>query len=486
MKNLNDFILNFRGIFLLLFVMFISYTVANIFLSMELNDFLKKFLIIVICILFLKVAASTSMENLVILLILMLPFPIFINIGSKDVGTTNTLAIYLVFIIYVVRKIIRKEPIFSDRPLFYMVLFLIVAYVVSFANTPWFARESALRRFSVFISCIIIFYLVINDVKTKKTIVRIIDAMSVASFLEAIVVIYQLLFPTKSSFLQIFGTKVIDLDQRYSALENLRIAGTFGFDYEIVSEFFAINILIHFFIIQKLKKSFKRKLYIMNLAFLVVAMISTGTRGGIIALFAVIMLVSFFAKKNLKITKNFILIFTLGTLFFGTIFFFSENIPYLKNLYERFTKTEFQGIVPDTRIVVWKVVLPIIMENPWIGHGPQAIGDAKLVRYANPHSMYLYYLFNIGIIGTVGVLCFFGAVFWRGYATIKRHCDNEIVFLTIVLIGAFMVFVVDEYKISYQRHSNMQQFVWIIFALIVSLSRVAGSGNGDDSKIFKS
>ena len=375
--------------------------------------------------------------------------------------------------IYVVSKIIKKESIFSDMPLFYIVLFLIVAYVVSFANTPWFARESALRRFSIFISCVMVFYIVINSIRSKKAIIRTIDVITVACFLEALVVIYQLMFPTKSGFLQFFGSRVVDLDQRYSSLEKLRIVGTFGFDFGTVSEFFAMNIALQFFRIQTLNKSLKRRSYIICLLVTIIALVATGTRGGIMAMFLGMLITMFMAKKYLSFTKNFFLVFIVGVLLFSIMIVFAENLPYVANLYERFIGTEFQGVVPDTRVEAWTIIKPIIMEHPLIGHGPYAMGKGGTIKYMNPHNTYFYYLFNIGIIGLLGVLWFFGGVLWHGLTAFRKQCDHEMKYILIGLIGAFMVFVIDELSVSYLRHSNMQQFVWIVFGLVVSASRIA-------------
>jgi len=449
----------------------LAFIISIAVLILPLQIFVKFFVILIVAMLILIFTFSLSMENILSLLMLMIPLPIFINLGGKDMGTTITLAIFLIFFIYSIKRVLRKEQILPHRPLFIPLMFLVLCYAISFMNMPILAMSSALRRCSVFVSCIIIFYLVINNLRSKKAIYRIIDVLTIACFLEATILIIQLIFPENSSFLQFFGNRVVDLGERYSQMENLRIVGTFGFGYEIVSEFLAINILIQFFWIQKLKKSTKKYLYIICLILSAIAMVSTATRGSIIALIVGILFTSFLARKHLNLSKQFILFCLLALLFASITFFFAEKVPYVSNLYQRFINTRIDGFIPDTRVVVWKQFIPGIMEHPWIGHGPYATGE--LGRYTvPPHSIFLYYLFSIGAIGTLVVLWFFAGIFWYGFSAIRKQCDQEMVYIIIVLLGAFLVFMIDEIKVSYLRCSNMQQFIWFIFALIISASQI--------------
>ena len=416
---------------------------------------------------------TISTENVIAFLILIIPFPIIVNFGGKDLGSSITVAIYVIFISYIIGMIIRKKTILPDRPLLFIVMFIILCYVVSFSNTPWQGRENAVRKFSEFISCVILFYLVINNINTKKAIFKIVDMITIICFIQALIVLFQVLFPTESGFLTFFAGKGTDLAKSYDKMEDLRIMGTVTFDYELLSEYFSMNILMQLILLRNLEKSIKKNSYIICLIFSSVALIATGSRGGIVALFVGFILISLITKEQLKLSKSLFVFCVTCMLLYGVMFIFAEYFPYVANVFDRLTKTRYEGLIPDTRTMVWEAVWPIIMQNPWIGHGPQSIARSGIKMWIDPHSTYLNYLFNIGIIGTSGILIFFGRIFWTGYRAIKKQYDKDMTYLLVGLLGAFLVFIINEYKISYLRDATIQQFVWLIFALIVAAAKIA-------------
>lgn len=482
---MNDNMLNYKKAILLLVVAYAAYILANLVMGMEIADFMKKGLILVVCVLFLKVALSTSMEKLIILLVLMLPFPVYINFG-KDLGTSITLAIYLVFFVEITRKMMRKEPPFPYRPLIAVLIYISVCYVISFSNTQWFGRENALRAMSIFGSCGMIFYMVVNSIQRKDSFLKIIDFISIMCFVESLLIIYQVIFPAHSGFINFFASRVIDVTERYAAMEaakgGIRVIGTIATDYGLISVFFAMNIIIQFFRIQSLKQSIKKKLYVLCILFSCFALVSIGTRGGFIALFIGMLIILTMSKSYIKVGKNIVLICILSLFLFGFMFIVSENFPHVANLFERLTGTEFEGVMPDTRVNVWKIVWPIVMEHPWIGWGPQNIGKSGIEVYMNPHNMYLTYIFNIGFIGTLGIMVFFCLIFWYGLRAIKKIKDTEMVYATVGLMGSYVVFLLTGLIGEYLRSSSMQQFVWIIFALIVSVAKISKDGYDKDLK----
>lgn len=480
-KDINEILLNYKRIFLLLVVAYVCFIIANMYLNMEIGDFLKKSLILFICIIFLRVVAAKSMVDLIALLILMLPFPVFINFG-KDLGTSITLGIYLVVSVYMLKNMMKKEVIFLYKPLFPVLIYITICYVVSFGNTPWFGRENALRNISVFVSCVAIFYMIVNNIQNRQAIFKIVDVITIMCFIESLLVIYEVLFPLHSGFINFFSSRVIDVDEMYAGMENLRIVGTIAADYELTSAFFAMNIVVQFFRIQSLKKSLKRKLYVFCLFCSSFALVSTGTRGGFVALIIAILIMLFLAKRYVSLTKNMVVIFVLGVFLVSVIFIISESMPHVSKLGERLSETQFEGVVPDHRVLVWKFVLPILAEHPWIGYGPQIIGKTGLIRYYDPHSMYFSYVFNIGILGASGIMVFLGAIFWKGFSALRKQQDSEMTHIIVGLLAAFMVFILQGLLSSYTRSNTMQQFVWIILALIVSVAKIVKNGSDEDFK----
>jgi O-antigen ligase len=477
--EISDFTFNAKRILILLGVIYLAYIFSGLIFQVSQQELYKYLVAVILFLLLIKFIHSISIENVIAFMILIIPFPIIINFGGKDLGSSITVIIYLIFISYILGIIIRKEIILPDRPLLKVVLFILVCYVVSFSNTPWQGRENAVRKFSEFVSCIIIFYLVINSITNKRAIFKIVDMITIICFIQAIIVLFQALFPSAAGFLNFFAGKGTDVGRSYRKMEDLRILGTITFDYELLSEYFSMNILMQLVLLRNLKRSFKKTSYIICLIFSSVALIATGSRGGVVSLIVGFIIISLLAKKQLKLSTSFIIFCSAGMLLLGVMLIFSAYMPYVANVFDRFTETKYEGLVPDTRVIVWKTSWPMIMQNPWIGHGPQSVAKSGLKIFVDPHSTYLYYLFNIGIVGTSGVILFFSRIFWIGYTAIKKQYDYEITYLLVALVGSFLVFIINEYKISYLRDSSIQQFVWLIFALIVAASQIAKKSCND-------
>ena len=82
-------------------------------------------------------------------------------------------------------------------------------------------------------------------------------------------------------------------------------------------------------------------------------------------------------------------------------------------------------------------------------------------------------------MGLAAVLVFMGGIFLNGREGLKAKYASGAINVLVALMGAFFVFIIDEIKISYLRSANLQQFVWIIFALIVAASRIIKNRPGD-------
>ncbi|MBC8550795.1 MAG: O-antigen ligase family protein [Candidatus Brocadiales bacterium] len=458
--------MNAKSILQLLIVLIASYVISKLFVRSDTLMFFKLFIAVVVILIFFKVALSSPLEKLLILIVLSIPFPVFPNIGGKDMDSTTTMLIFVVFFAYASNMIFERKPILPERPFILPVMMLVIAYMLSFINLPAAALSNGIRNMMVLISCVLFFYMVINTCKDEETLMKMLDLITIICFLEVLVVLVQIFFTEHSSVLHIFASKAVNLAEKYEGRAHIRVSGTFGFDYEMAAEFFAINGLIQYFRIQLLKHSLKRVLYILCFVLTLFALISTGTRGGVVSMFAGIFIVMFIAHKHVNAGKNLVIFAFLGVFFFALLLLLKDYLPLFGVLYDRFAGTKIEGGVPDTRSRVWSQIIPGIMNKPFIGHGPYSIG--KLRIFMDPHSMYLYYLFNVGIVGFIAAMSFFIQLIVSGYKALKESKSPIVSHALIMLFGATVVFLIDEIKIPWQRYSNFQQFIWFIFALLVS------------------
>jgi O-antigen ligase len=489
MFDISDYISNLKRILIFFLSIYLSYIIANLYLAIDIIIFIKVSIGIIVALLFLWLSCMMSIENLIVIIILFLPFPVFIHVG-KDLGTTNIVMIYTIFSIYWVRKFLNKEPIFNDRPLFNIAMLILLFYIISFINTPPELYNRALRKTSILVSCILLFYLIVNNIKSERAISKIVDTIVIISFIEALIILAQLFFPKQSSFLQFFspaGRRLISV-----TTEGKRLAGTFGFDYGASAVFFSICIFIQIFWVQILKDSSKRMLYFLCMATSFIAVISTGSRVGIVGLFGGILFMMIFYWKYFNF-RNLIIVFSLFIiLFFGTTTFLARYSPDVANLYDRFVKRK---VDITQRSASWNYVMINVKKHPWIGNGVATsyknrvsiLGGRHYIlgrkRYA-PHNLLLACLQGIGILGTFWFVTFLGGVFWKSYISIVNSNDSEIKLISMILLGAFVVFLTTQIVTNFLRHSNLQQFVWAVMALLISASEIAKNKKSKELIIF--
>lgn len=76
---------------------------------------------------------------------------------------------------------------------------------------------------------------------------------------------------------------------------------------------------------------------------------------------------------------------------------------------------------------IWRPLLPGVMESPFVGRGHGSIlwSDAAKQRtilpVGHPHNAYLGALLDVGLIGTVAILCFLAHV-WRTFRRLAARC----------------------------------------------------------------
>ena len=136
------------------------------------------------------------------------------------------------------------------------------------------------------------------------------------------------------------------------------------------------------------------KKYLIYTIFIYLGEVCALTRSGWIAYFICILLLSFFAFKNKKIKRILVLLVVLAIATIG-INFISQN--QVSGRVEH-TKTEFSGEVESSkssstsaRIHILKVCLNVFKDSPFLGTGPDTLGERlskNYKNYVNEHIMF--------------------------------------------------------------------------------------------------
>lgn len=152
--------------------------------------------------------------------------------------------------------------------------------------------------------------------------------------------------------------------------------------------------------------------------------------------------------------------------------------------------TEMEGGIPATRQEGWPVAFAKIKEKPWFGEGPYfwTREDAEDIDQSPyefdeegglvsaydhfPHSLYLYLLRTVGIVGLLTVVGFFLRAWTILYGALRYESTGYRA--AIVRMGLFLIpaFLISQITLEFHRPNTMDyaQFVFALVGLLVGMS----------------
>lgn len=132
--------------------------------------------------------------------------------------------------------------------------------------------------------------------------------------------------------------------------------------------------------------------------------------------------------------------------------------------------------LPETRARVWAESLEKIIESPWTGDGPYLLYQERAEQLGLlrsnydkfPHSLYLYLLRTVGVIGLLAFIVFFMGVarlIASDNRTLLSYRDNarRLRFLQFIVI----VFLLNQITLEFMRigYMDLSQFVFAILGI---------------------
>ncbi len=229
----------------------------------------------------------------------------------------------------------------------------------------------------------------------------------------------------------------------------------------------------------------KRLLYITAIGLMGIALLLSGSRGGLIALLAEVVLLVMITTQNSS-KKSFLLKAVLAVALIVVIIFGTILIGGDSSL-TRFAESVSSDNISSDRFQIWSVTLDIIKANFPFGAGLGAVGVAYTAhdtlngmgRVEQAHNDYLETLANAGLIGfLIGASFLF--LFFR---TALRNIKTLNLYRRGVAVGAFAgCFAILVHSIfDFVLHITA---VTLLFLTLLSLLVVSGRANTDDQEIF--
>src|SRR5262252_818033 len=250
----------------------VSTIVVGVLLGFQYWNPNKRVIPVVIVLMVFGVAWRLSMAAAINVLVFLLPYP-----KGTVFGNTNLAFILMVFVIWLLRLSLKMSPPARSSPLNLPIFGMILWYILSFYNVQdAFALERAAQNFEVFLGCVLMYYVIINSVRTQKDLERLHLAQLITALGVFLVAGWearhtgQVLIPGLIDFSDTHGT---DFNTR-----DVRVGASFR-DYELLSEYCGVCFLLTLFLWVRAKSATRRALLTLFGALNLYTMFTTVTRG---------------------------------------------------------------------------------------------------------------------------------------------------------------------------------------------------------------
>ncbi|HEX8249092.1 MAG TPA: O-antigen ligase family protein [Pyrinomonadaceae bacterium] len=227
----------------------------------------------------------------------------------------------------------------------------------------------------------------------------------------------------------------------------------------------------------------KRLLYVTAIGLMGIALLLSGSRGGLVALLAEIFFLIILTTKT-KGYGQIALKAGLAVALFATIVVGSVLIGGESSL-TRFAETATSADITTNRTHIWNVTLSVIKNNPLFGAGLGAFPQVYtafdtlngMERVEQAHNDYLQILADAGIVGLI-IGAFF--VFWlfrAGWRNSKTHNTFRRGVAVGALAGCFAIFVHSIF--DFVLHTTA---ISMMFLTLCALVVVSGQKSDDDAE----
>ena len=399
------------------------------------------------------------------LLVLLLPYP-----RGTVFGNTNFALQLLLLVIWLLRVTLRQSPGPRATGLDLPIGGLLIAFIISCSNlkSP-IEVQLSMQTMMLVISGILLFYLVVSNVRTERDLERLHVFQAFSLLTIFLFAVYELghpggvLIPGWINFSATAGAELT---------KNLRVGGPFR-DFELMSEFSAIYLLLVVFLFMRARTVLRRTLYGGLLVLNLFVLFATVTRGAMVSLFAGAVYLIWLVRRRLQFVP-FVIISTVVILSFAMMNFYVAHFTISGDLFARLRGTEIHGIVPDDRVGIWAQAFERFLIHPIIGWGPVYMAQTGTRLWFWPHNGYLLVANMVGAVG----LTFFLLMLWKLWKLTRPATDNlrDASYARAFMIIAHVqlaVFLIDQTKIDFLRNLNYEIQVWLMFAVFTAASRVA-------------
>ena len=394
------------------------------------------------------------------LILLVYPFPFAFSMGNSTFVFT-----LVVFVIYMVHISTGRYRFHGDKLLNLPIAVIVIAYIVSFynqSNEPRILNFAFLHTINFFV-ILILYYMLVNLIDSEENLRKTMGFFMVSTALITFFSFLELLFPGRV----ILPNLIYSIHKVSVVMKNIRVTGPFR-DYELLAQFFAMNVPILILMIVRSRRFLIRFMYVFLLVSVLFMQFATITRGAFISLLIGIAYMAWICRKDLNIVS----FMGLSAAFVGALVIIDaimSRYTVSGSLFARLLGTTVErGFIPDTRVNSWTGAVDRWLLHPFIGNGPGWDFAYNIEGRLWPHNSYLYYLNIFGIFGTAAFLLLLYRLVRASVKEVRQSLVTAPFSLALMkaLHVSLVILIIDMIKVDFQRNYIYMYFVWIIFALI--------------------
>lgn len=425
----------------------------------------KRVIPVLVAILLFGLSWRVDMATGIGVMVVALPFP-----RPTVFGNTNLAFVLLLLVIWLLRVAMGQTTAPRRTPIDVPLIALFVCYVVSFYNIDPAQLGQNLMKFGLMVGSWLMFYMIASNLRTQRDFERVLTFQAISVLTVCLIALYEVTHPGVNMVRLLYSPlqkAVVSGD----ALGSWRVGSVF-FDYELLSEYCALNLFMVLFLFLRARSVLSRVAFGGLLLMLAFVLFTTSTRGGLVALAVGLLYLLWLVRRRLTFVA---LAISAGAVAAVAIAVngYVAAFTHAGNLFERLSESQVKGLVPDTRSVVWPEAWRQIFDHPLIGHGPYyaALTSARIHHW--PHSLYLIVANNVGFIGLAVLLWLLLTLLYMSRPVTDDLPRGDYVqsYLLVAHVQV-LVFLVDEIKIEYLRNEIYQFQVWMMFALVAAASLI--------------
>lgn len=388
--------------------------------------------------------------------IVAMPFSVAIAPGLANAF----IGLFSVF--FIIKKLIIRKPIFTDRLILVFFGLFFVASAISIINSV--SYSASFQGIAKLLKYALIFLVCSEEIKDKKHIARIIIAICSGICLASIDALWQMVFGY--DFIHhIAMQSAIGLPRPTAAFPNPNVFGIY------MTALTPLIFGLTFFY-------FKGKSKVLMFFVSVLGMLGiylTLSRGAGLGVYLAILFLSIARKKKL-----------LTAILIGIIIVFPFVMP--KNIKQWAKEVNYNPLVlmcNQDRVSIYNNTINMIKHNPFIGVGLNTFSKnygkyktEQAEKYAHTpdtiyaHNIYLQTAGEVGLLGLAAFLLFIFQVFRQAFKTLRKLNDGYLKIISVSVIASVIAFLVNGLTETSLYYPRVVMIFWYLIGISLSLNRV--------------